>query len=79
MIRSNPLGRVLAVGEEHMNKDIETLELRLAEAIMAERPAIERGIPVVKIISVVAPSGRFIGNGYRYDRYLPANYTIWYW
>ena len=26
---------VLAVGEEHMNKDIETLELRLAEAIMA--------------------------------------------
>jgi len=52
--KSNPLGRVLAVGEEHMGKDIETLELRLAEAIMAERPAIERGIPVVKIISVVA-------------------------
>ena len=55
MIKLIHLGRVLAVGEEHMNKDIETLELRLAEAIMAERPAIERGIPVVKIISVVAP------------------------
>ena len=36
-----------------MNKDIETLELRLAEAIML-KSQIER-IPVVKIISVVAP------------------------
>ena len=44
-----------------MNKDIETLELRLAEAIMAERPAIERGIPVVKIISVVAPLAGLLG------------------
>jgi len=59
--KSNPLGRVLAVGEEHMGKDIETLELRLAEAIMAERPAIERGIPVVKIISVVAPLAGLLG------------------
>ena len=35
--QSNPLGRVLAVGEKHMNKDIETLELRLAEAIMGRK------------------------------------------
>jgi biopolymer transport protein ExbB len=59
--QSNPLGRVLAVGEKHMSKDIETLELRLAEAIMAERPAIERGINVVKIISVVAPLAGLLG------------------
>ena len=59
--KSNPLGRVLAVGEEHMGKDIETLELRLAEAIMAERPAIERGINIVKIISVVAPLAGLLG------------------
>tara|TARA_B100001121_G_scaffold13208_1_gene10927 strand:+ start:1363 stop:2745 length:1383 start_codon:yes stop_codon:yes gene_type:complete len=59
--KSNPLGRVLAVGDEHMGKDIETLELKLAEAIMAERPAIERGIPVVKIISVVAPLAGLLG------------------
>ena len=44
-----------------MGKDIETLELKLAEAIMAERPAIERGIPVVKIISVVAPLAGLLG------------------
>ena len=59
--KSNPLGRVLAVGEEHMGKDIETLELKLAEAIMGERPAIERGINVVKIISVVAPLAGLLG------------------
>ena len=59
--KSNPLGRVLAVGSEHMGKDIDTLELRLAEAIMAERPAIEKGINVVKIISVVAPLAGLLG------------------
>ncbi len=59
--KSNPLGRVLSVGEEHMGKDIETLELKLAEAIMGERPAIERGINVVKIISVVAPLAGLLG------------------
>ena len=57
----NPLGRVLKIGEDNFKKDIDTLELKLAEAIMAERPAIERGIPVVKIISVVAPLAGLLG------------------
>ena len=59
--KTNPLGRVLSVGEEHMGKDIETLELKLAEAIMAERPSIERGISAVRIISVVAPLAGLLG------------------
>ena len=58
---NNPLGRVLKVGEEHFSKDIDTLELKLAEAIMAERPDIERYIGVVKIISVVAPLAGLLG------------------
>jgi biopolymer transport protein ExbB len=33
---SNPLGRVLKVGKDNFDKDIDTLELKLAEAIMAE-------------------------------------------
>ena len=57
----NPLGRVLKVGEENFNKDIDTLELKLAEAIMAERPSIERGIGAVRIISVVAPLAGLLG------------------
>ncbi len=59
--QKNPLGRVLKVGEEHFSKDIDTLELKLAEAIMAERPNIERYIGVVKIISVVAPLAGLLG------------------
>ena len=57
----NPLGRVLKVGQDNFKKDIDTLELRLAEAIMAERPSIERGISVVRIISVVAPLAGLLG------------------
>ena len=57
----NPLGRVLKVGEDNFKKDIDTLELKLAEAIMAERPSIERGISAVRIISVVAPLAGLLG------------------
>ena len=57
----NPLGRVLKVGEENFKKDIDTLELKLAEAIMSERPSIERGIGAVRIISVVAPLAGLLG------------------
>ena len=57
----NPLGRVLKIGEDNFKKDIDTLELKLAEAIMAERPSIERGISAVRIISVVAPLAGLLG------------------
>ena len=58
---SNPLGRVLNVGKTHMKDEIDRLELKLAEAIMGERPAIERGISFVKIVSVVAPLAGLLG------------------
>ena len=38
----NPLGRVLQVGKDHMKDQLDRLELKLAEAIMSERPSIER-------------------------------------
>ena len=58
---NNPLGRVLKVGESYMKETIDRLELKLAEAIMAERPPIERGISFVKIVSVVAPLAGLLG------------------
>ena len=58
---SNPLGRVLKVGKDNFEKDIDTLELKLAEAIKAERPAIEQGIGFIKIISVIAPLAGLLG------------------
>lgn len=51
----NPLGRVLKVGEDNENLDVESLELKLHEQVLKERPAIELGIALLKIIAMVAP------------------------
>lgn len=51
----NPLGRVLLAGQAHAGDDIETLEVKLGEAIIKERPDIQRGLPIIKIIAMVAP------------------------
>lgn len=51
----NPLGRVLKVGEENTGLDVESLELKLHEQVLKERPAIELGIGLLKIIAMVAP------------------------
>lgn len=52
---NNPLGRVLKVAEDNPNVDNETLELKLEEAVLKERPSIESGLPVLKIIAAVGP------------------------
>ncbi|RLU00020.1 MAG: MotA/TolQ/ExbB proton channel family protein [Ketobacter sp.] len=52
---SNPLGRVLTVYENNPKLDPDTLELKLAEAIIKEKPRLERFIPLLKIIAVAAP------------------------
>ena len=52
---NNPLGRVLKVAEENAKVDTETLELKLEEAVLKERPSIESGLAILKIIAAVAP------------------------
>lgn len=52
---NNPLGRVLKVAEDNPGLDGETLELKLEEAVLKERPAIESGLNLLKIIAAVAP------------------------
>jgi biopolymer transport protein ExbB len=52
---NNPLGRVLKVYEENKGVDVETLELKMDEAIMKETPALETGLVFIKIVSAVAP------------------------
>ena len=51
----NPLGRMLLIYERNKSVDIETLEMRLGEALLAERPKIDRYLGTVKVISAVAP------------------------
>jgi biopolymer transport protein ExbB len=51
----NPLGRVLQAAEENKDADIETLELKLGEAVFKETPKLTRALLFIKLISVVAP------------------------
>ncbi len=51
----NPLGRVLAVGEQNRGADTETLELKLDEVVMRESSKLENFLWLVKTVSVVAP------------------------
>jgi len=52
---SNPLGRVLAVYGDNPGMDLETLELKLDEAILRETAPLETGLGFIKVLYVVAP------------------------
>ncbi|WP_461517573.1 MotA/TolQ/ExbB proton channel family protein [Porticoccus sp.] len=57
----NPLGRVLKIGEDNRAMDAESLELKLHEQVLKERPAIEAGLNLLKIIAMVAPLMGLLG------------------
>ena len=53
---SNPLGRVLSViGSRPRLEELDTLELKLDEAILRETPALERWQGLIKLLAAVAP------------------------
>lgn len=58
---NNPLGRVLKVAEDNKGIDGESLELKLEEAVLKERPSIETGLNMIKIVSMVAPLMGLLG------------------
>ncbi|MEZ5530412.1 MAG: MotA/TolQ/ExbB proton channel family protein [Porticoccaceae bacterium] len=58
---NNPLGRVLKIGLDNRNMDAESLELKLHEQVLKERPAIESGLNLLKIIAMVAPLMGLLG------------------
>ena len=57
----NPLGRVLKVHEDIRGVDVETLDLKLGEAILQETPSITKFINIIQVISVVAPLMGLLG------------------
>jgi len=58
---NNALGRVLSVYYDNPKVDVETLELKLDEAILKETPALERFLNPIKLISAVAPLFGLLG------------------
>jgi biopolymer transport protein ExbB len=57
----NPLGRVLGIYEANPATDVETLELKLDEAILGESARLEKLLWLVKVVSVVAPLMGLLG------------------
>lgn len=59
--KGNPLGRIMMAYEENKGADVETLELKLDEAILKEVPKLERGLNLLKVIAAVAPMMGLLG------------------
>lgn len=59
--QNNPLGRILSVYSDEMSNDVETLSLRLDEAILRETPKIERGLVTLAILAAIAPMLGLLG------------------
>ena len=57
----NALGRVLSVYEANKSVDTDTLELKMAEAVFKETPELNKGLLIIKVISVVAPLMGLLG------------------
>ncbi|EMR13778.1 motA/TolQ/ExbB proton channel family protein [Methylophaga lonarensis MPL] len=57
----NPLGRILSVYKEELAQDVETLSLKLDEAILRETPSIERGLVTLAILAAIAPMLGLLG------------------
>ncbi len=54
---SNPVGRIIKVFQTYDRPDVlvETLELKIDEAILKETPKLESGLSTIKILSAIAP------------------------
>ncbi|ULQ47058.1 MotA/TolQ/ExbB proton channel family protein [Flagellatimonas centrodinii] len=57
----NPLGRVMQAYESNRGADIETLQLKLDDAVLKELPRLESGLTIVKVLAAVAPLMGLLG------------------
>lgn len=58
---NNPLGRILKVYSKERNQSIESLELRLLEAIIDEQQGLEKGLSMLKLMAALAPMLGLLG------------------
>ncbi len=59
--QKNPLGRILSVYNDRLAHDVETLSLKLDEAILREMPKLERGLITLAILAAIAPMLGLLG------------------
>ncbi|MGS0728481.1 MotA/TolQ/ExbB proton channel family protein, partial [Shewanella sp. 0m-11] len=53
--------RVLKAYQDNKDVDVETLELKLDEAILKETPALETRISIIKVLAAIAPMMGLLG------------------
>jgi len=53
--RNNALGRIMQVYSDNPEADIETMELKMDEAILRETAPLESGLSFIKVMYVIAP------------------------
>jgi biopolymer transport protein ExbB len=53
--KGNPLGRIMQAYQSNTSADVETLALKLDDAVLKEVPKLESGLNLVKVIAAVAP------------------------
>jgi biopolymer transport protein ExbB len=53
--RSNPLGRVMMAYDSNTSADVDTLALKLDDAVLREIPKLESGLNLLKVFAAVAP------------------------
>ena len=58
---NNPLGRILKVYNKERSQSIESLELRLLEAIIDEQQGLEKGLSMLKLMAALAPMLGLLG------------------
>ncbi|TGA68414.1 MotA/TolQ/ExbB proton channel family protein [Aliivibrio fischeri] len=58
---NNPLGRILSVYDEEKHRNVESLELRLLEAIVDEQQGLEKGLSMLKLLAALAPMLGLLG------------------
>ncbi len=59
--QNNALGRIMTVYTENPDSDIETMELKLDEAILRETGPLESGLSFIKVLYVIAPLMGLLG------------------
>ena len=59
--KGNPLGRVMLAYEAAQSKDVETVALKLDDAILKEIPKLEGGLNLIKVLAAVAPLMGLLG------------------
>ena len=53
--KNNPLGRILAVYHDNPKDQVDSLEVKLQEAVLQEVPRLDKGLGTLKLLAAVAP------------------------